>query len=1267
MATYKSIPKDDYFDQGTSGNDRYIFRKNFGDDMIMDAGGNDLLVFKNVVDPSGFLVVHTDENVRIEHEDFSGNSVTIDLASRTGGRFTINYGTSETWGILHVGRSRGSTIRGGDEVDFMYGMGGVDIFYGGAGDDTLEGGDGNDRLYGGAGDDIYIFRSGDGEDDIEDTDGDEELYFKDATGEEDFAFSYDGDDLTITVGTGSDSNIVNIEDFDEDRYTFYYGEDDDELEGVVFGTNGDDRRLEADGDDDALYGGGGADTLTDGAGDNILDGGEGNDSYVFSGGGNDIIHDADGAESLYFREARGRGDFSVTFVDGNVRIAVGSGSDEVTLQNYDAGRYAFFYGSSNSPLGRLSLGDSNNDILTGSAQEDWLIGAGGNDRLRGDGGDDTLDGGEGNDRLVGGEGFDVYVFSAGDNGTGTLDKDVVDDTGGKIVFRQGSDSDYQGATYTLDGDGRRLTVEKDGNTLNVIEFSDAVAASFEFYTSDGTEETQLDPADFAVFAEGEGSEISPFLATDKADRFAGSSEANWASYENADSDGVVVDLETGTVERRYAADDIFSDIDNVIGSGYGDVLTGSSGDNVLRGGAGEDRLQGGGGNDVLRGEEGDDRLEGGAGDDTYVFNAGDGTDRVADTEGLNRLVFTALTGDRAEIAQRLSFLEDGSDLMISIDGDSDGVFDGVGDNKVIVEGVFSEGTDRLRGKSDVIKPFELYRGSAEPANLIGRIHVGGAGDDFRIFLGAGDDIFYGGAGDDIQIFGEEGDNILYGGAGDDILYGDWFGGAGDDILYGGAGDDYLSGGEGDDTLYGGAGDDELYGSYGNDILYGGSGADSYLIYSRYGFDKDIIIGDEDNSGTVTLAGWNALAIGDFTRVDDDNDQVGTNDDLEITLIYIRDGHKLAGVTLTVEDYYAEGAAFNIRGAQSLTDAIATLTAVKGRDITTPIAVTGTSPVLATADAEAFTGDDQSNTVSYADAGSFVLADLRMPASNIGGFARGDTYASIEHLVGSRHDDVLRGDDQANRLEGGSGDDTLYGGAGNDALDGGAGADTVSYEDEATGITLRLGEGSEVTFATRTGSFERDTLRNIEHVIGSEARDVITGNNADNWLEGRGGGDEIRGGAGDDRLEGYSGDDTLYGGAGDDTINGGAGNDILYGGAGADTYVFSNDYSYTFSYRNDYGYGTDTIVDEAGDSMTLRFKGYLYEAEDFASSAFSRVGNNLEITLDKNPNDGITDEITIENAYDTDSSTGTGNAAFTINIEYGRSYTFTAVTDIWSAL
>ncbi|THH35641.1 matrixin family metalloprotease [Aliishimia ponticola] len=78
---------------------------------------------------------------------------------------------------------------------------------------------------------------------------------------------------------------------------------------------------------------------------------------------------------------------------------------------------------------------------------------------------------------------------------------------------------------------------------------------------------------------------------------------------------------------------------------------------------------------------------------------------------------------------------------------------------------------------------------------------------------------------------------------------------------------------------------------------------------------------------------------------------------------------------------------------------------------------------------------------------------------------------------------------------------------------------------------------------------------LERILGGAGDDVLTGNAADNKIEGRNGSDILRGGAGDDlligglgsdQLEGDAGADMIYAGSGHDTVLGGAGDDILYG-------------------------------------------------------------------------------------------------------------------------
>ena len=82
--------------------------------------------------------------------------------------------------------------------------------------------------------------------------------------------------------------------------------------------------------------------------------------------------------------------------------------------------------------------------------------------------------------------------------------------------------------------------------------------------------------------------------------------------------------------------------------------------------------------------------------------------------------------------------------------------------------------------------------------------------------------------------------------------------------------------------------------------------------------------------------------------------------------------------------------------------------------------------------DTFTGGTGNDTVSYDNALVGVRADLFNPANNTND-AAGDTYSSIENLIGSDFNDTLVGNSQVNVLTGGLGNDFFFGGAGNDTL------------------------------------------------------------------------------------------------------------------------------------------------------------------------------------------------------------------------------------------
>ncbi len=83
-----------------------------------------------------------------------------------------------------------------------------------------------------------------------------------------------------------------------------------------------------------------------------------------------------------------------------------------------------------------------------------------------------------------------------------------------------------------------------------------------------------------------------------------------------------------------------------------------------------------------------------------------------------------------------------------------------------------------------------------------------------------------------------------------------------------------------------------------------------------------------------------------------------------------------------------------------------------------------------------------DTASYTTATAGLVASLTHPSSNTGD-AKGDTYTSIENLIGTRFSDSLTGNTINNRLDGGSGNDRLFGGSGNDSLFGGSGNDQLT--------------------------------------------------------------------------------------------------------------------------------------------------------------------------------------------------------------------------------
>ncbi len=163
-------------------------------------------------------------------------------------------------------------------------------------------------------------------------------------------------------------------------------------------------------------------------------------------------------------------------------------------------------------------------------------------------------------------------------------------------------------------------------------------------------------------------------------------------------------------------------------------------------------------------------------------------------------------------------------------------------------------------------------------------------------------------------------------------------------------------------------------------------------------------------------------------------------------------------------------------------------------------------------------DDMDNDVFGTD-GDDIL-DGKGGNDSISGGAGNDT------LFGGTGDDTLDGGAGNDLLFGGDGTDTLILDAGQDVLDGGAGFDWLRA-DGPTAITVDLAKTG-----IQTTGYGKDTIVNIENVMGGSGADKIYGNGGNNMIVGRDGNDLIHGRGGADVLVGGMGRDVLYGGSND---------------------------------------------------------------------------------------------------------------------------------------
>ena len=132
--------------------------------------------------------------------------------------------------------------------------------------------------------------------------------------------------------------------------------------------------------------------------------------------------------------------------------------------------------------------------------------------------------------------------------------------------------------------------------------------------------------------------------------------------------------------------------------------------------------------------------------------------------------------------------------------------------------------------------------------------------------------------------------------------------------------------------------------------------------------------------------------------------------------------------------------------------------------------------------DAYSGGSGTDTVNYSGALSGISVDL--PSGTGTGAAVGDTFNSIEKIIGTQFVDILQGGSGAETLMGGTENDNVKGGGGADTLFGGADDDNLLGESGVDTMTGNSGQD---------GFFYSDyaALSAIESGVGVGLRDIIT--------------------------------------------------------------------------------------------------------------------------------------------------------------------------------
>jgi Ca2+-binding RTX toxin-like protein len=748
------------------------------------------------------------------------------------------------------------TLLGEDGTDTLYGGNERDVAYGGTGNDLLQGDDagpgssGNDYLDGGIGDDTLF--GGPGNDDLQSHVGNDTAFG--GLGDDNFngnTNSNGSNSLTDTLYGGSGNDVAGFRYLAEDRIVFYGGSGYDffqvvsngvptappvvwQLRPVAFSPPGTPLQLLTSSADAGSY-----DHRFSLDVERLRIAGRAVSDTLYISGSLDAsalqlvnFEGNDGDDVLWHDP--GVDPTSVSF-NANLDVYSGSGADTVwTFSGDDVAR-----------------GGAGDDTVFTNDGDDVLYGAANVDSLYGGSGDDYLEGGNSGDLMDGGAGLaDVVSYAVITTAGAGVVVDLSDNLTEIGNIAQG---DFITRVERIEGgtNNDRITGNSGANVLWGLAGSDTLAG------------------------------------LTGADSLDGGNDQDWVNYA-ASAAGVTIGLAGGTLGfGGDAAGDTLARIEHVIGSSFGDYISGDDSETV------GNTLLGRDGNDTLRGLAGADSLVGGSGQDFLSY------------QNSNLPVFVRLSTREAAGGHATGDWYTGVEHVIgsggadTLGGDSGSntLFGDVAPDTLLgdtgadslIGGVGSDTLDYQL--SDAAVTIDLgdneveHGGHAEGDFVTQAEHIGGShfddtltgNNELNFFLAAtGNDTLFGASGND-SINGGQGDDTLIGGSGADRQVGaagsndwsSWHTSAGGMTLdlangngYGGEaqGDfltlvEHLRGSLGDDRLTGLDGQfNSLRGDEGNDSLHGASGADA--LFGEAG--NDVVFFDAADSAIMGHGGRDTL-------------------------------------------------------------------------------------------------------------------------------------------------------------------------------------------------------------------------------------------------------------------------------------------------------------------------------------------------------------------------------------------------------------------------